>query len=46
MEINIEDNFALLFDKNNNTAYKALQMLQKECAVSYTHLTLPTTSRV
>ena len=29
MEINIEDNFTLLFDKNNNTAYKALQELQK-----------------
>lgn len=28
MEINIEDNFALLFDKNNNIAYKALQELQ------------------
>ncbi len=29
MEINVEDNFTLLFDKNNNTAYKALQTLQK-----------------
>ena len=34
MEINVEDNFSLLFDKNNNTAYKALQMLQKECEES------------
>ena len=34
MEINVEDNFTLLFDKNNNTAYKALQMLQKECEKS------------
>ena len=34
MEINIEDNFTLLFDKNNNTAYKALQVLQKECEES------------
>ncbi len=34
MEIKIEDNFSLLFDKNNNTAYKALQMLQKECEES------------
>ena len=34
MEINIEDSFWLLFDKNNNTAYKALQMLQKECEES------------
>ena len=34
MEINIGDNFTLLFDKNNNTAYKALQMLQKECEES------------
>ena len=34
MEINIEDNFTLLFDKNNNTAYKALQALQKECEES------------
>ena len=34
MEINIEDNFSLLFDKNNNTAYKALQILQKECEES------------
>lgn len=30
MEINIEENFTLLFDKNNNAAYKALQILQKE----------------
>ena len=34
MEINVEDNFALLFDKSNNTAYKALQMLKKECEES------------
>ena len=34
MEINVEDNFTLLFDKNNNTAYKALQILQKECEES------------
>lgn len=34
MEINIEDNFSLLFDKKNNTAYKALQTLQKECEES------------
>ncbi|MEY8428178.1 SufBD protein [Lachnospiraceae bacterium 46-15] len=34
MEINVEDNFTLLFDKNNNTAYKALQALQKECEKS------------
>ena len=34
MEINVEDNFKLLFDKNNNTAYKALQILQKECEES------------
>ena len=34
MEINIEDNFSLLFNKNNNTAYKALQILQKECEES------------
>ena len=34
MEINIGDNFTLLFDKNNYTAYKALQMLQKECEES------------
>ena len=33
MEINIEDNFRLLFEKNN-TAYKALQTLQKECEES------------
>ena len=30
MEINVKDNFELLFDKNNNIAYKALQELQKE----------------
>ena len=30
MEINVEENFTLLFDKNNNAAYKALQTLQKE----------------
>ncbi len=34
MKINIEDNFNLLFDKNNSTAYKALQALQKECEES------------
>ena len=34
MEINVEDNFKLLFEKNNNTAYKALQILQKECEES------------
>ena len=34
MEINVEDNFTLLFDKNNNTAYRALQALQKECEES------------
>ena len=34
MKINIEENFALLFDKNNSTAYKALQALQKECEES------------
>ena len=34
MKINVEENFALLFDKNNNTAYKALQALQKECEES------------
>ncbi|MDE5910599.1 MAG: SufBD protein [Lachnospiraceae bacterium] len=34
MEINIEDNFTLLFNKNNNAAYKALQALQKECEES------------
>lgn len=27
---NIAETFELLFDKNNNTAYKALQELQKE----------------
>lgn len=30
MSINIAETFELLFDKNNNTAYKALQNLQKE----------------
>ena len=30
MEMNIEDNFVLLFDKNNNIAYNALEELQKE----------------
>lgn len=30
MSLNIDETFALLFDKNNNTAYKALQNLQKE----------------
>lgn len=28
--VNIAETFELLFDKNNNTAYKALQKLQKE----------------
>lgn len=40
MPVNIEETFELLFDKNNNTAYKALQELQKEsektdCIYSY-----------
>lgn len=30
MSMNIEEIFELLFDKNNKTAYKALQELQKE----------------
>jgi len=30
MSLNIAETFELLFDKNNNTAYKALQNLQKE----------------
>ena len=30
MALNIAETFELLFDKNNNTAYKALQTLQKE----------------
>ncbi|MBS6953341.1 MAG: SufBD protein [Enterocloster asparagiformis] len=30
MSVNIEVTFELLFDKNNNAAYKALQKLQKE----------------
>lgn len=30
MPFNIEETFELLFDKNNNVAYKALQKLQKE----------------
>lgn len=34
MEINVADNFMLLFDKNNNVAYKALQTLQKVCEES------------
>ena len=31
---NIEETFELLFDKNNNVAYKALQELQKESEVT------------
>lgn len=30
MPVNIAETFELLFDKNNNAAYKALQLLQKE----------------
>ena len=30
MSLNIAETFELLFDKNNNVAYKALQELQKE----------------
>lgn len=30
MQVNIAETFKLLFDKNNNIAYKALQELQKE----------------
>lgn len=30
MLLNIAETFELLFDKNNNVAYKALQELQKE----------------
>lgn len=30
MALNIAETFELLFDKNNNTAYKALQNMQKE----------------
>lgn len=40
MSVNIAETFELLFDKNNNVAYKALQILQKEseetdCVYSY-----------
>lgn len=40
MLVNIAETFELLFDKNNNVAYKALQKLQKEseeenCVYSY-----------
>lgn len=40
MSLNIAETFELLFDKNNNVAYKALQILQKEseetdCVYSY-----------
>lgn len=40
VSINIAETFELLFDKNNNVAYKALQILQKEseetdCVYSY-----------
>lgn len=40
MAVNIEETFELLFDKNNNIAYRALQELQKEsektdCVYSY-----------
>ena len=30
MQVNIAETFKLLFDKNNNIAYKTLQELQKE----------------
>ena len=40
VSVNIAETFELLFDKNNNVAYKALQILQKEsektdCVYSY-----------
>ena len=31
MLVNIAEIFELLFDKNNNVAYKALQELQRKC---------------
>ena len=31
MSVNIAETFELLFNKNNNVAYKALQELQKQC---------------
>jgi len=34
MLVNVAETFELLFDKNNNTAYKALQTLQKVCEES------------
>ena len=42
MSANIAETFELLFDKNNNVAYKALQLLQKEseernCVYPYMH---------
>lgn len=42
MSINIAETFELLLDKNNNVAYKALQLLQKEseernCVYPYMH---------
>ena len=42
MSVNIAETFELLFNKNNNVAYKALQLLQKEseernCVYPYMH---------
>ena len=42
MSVNIAETFELLLDKNNNVAYKALQLLQKEseernCVYPYMH---------
>lgn len=42
MAVNIAETFELLLDKNNNVAYKALQLLQKEseernCVYPYMH---------
>ena len=42
MSVNIAEIFELLLDKNNNVAYKALQLLQKEseernCVYPYMH---------
>ena len=45
MSVNITETFELLFDKNNNVAYKALQELQKEseetdCVYPYMDISL------
>ena len=44
--VNVENYFLLAQDKKMNVLYVVFKLMKNSTTVSYTHLTLPTTSRV